>query len=187
MAEKTSKATSTASQHRRTTNRRRIVQSYLLVWLDANVSTSNQDSQQALEHLRTTINDVKVFTQPEECVTFLQDIKLEKVFLIVSGSQGQGLVPRVHAMTQIDAIYIFCGDKSRHEEWVKEWPKVKDVFTEIKPISRALELAVKQCDQDCAAISFASASTEDASKINLNQMESSFMYTQLFKNQRQDT
>ena len=182
MAEKNSKTASTASLHRGTTNQRRIVQNYLLVWLDANVSTSNEDAQQTLEHLRNVVNEVNVFTEPADCVTFLQGIQLEKAFLIVSGSLGQGLVPRIHAMTQIDAIYIFCRVKSRHEEWVKKWPKVKGVFTQIKPISKALELAVKQCDQDCAAVSFPSFSADDASKINLNQLEPSFMYTQLFKN-----
>jgi hypothetical protein len=182
MGVKQSKTIPAVGTHAGMMNQRRIVQNYLLVWLDANVSTSNQDSQRTLEHLRTVINDVTVFTQPEDCVTFLQGIQLEKVFLIVSGSLGQGFVPRIHAMTQIDAIYIFCGEKTRHKQWVKEWPKVKGVFTQIKPISKALELAVKDCDQDCAAVSFASGSADGASKINLNQLESSFMYTQLFKN-----
>ena len=182
MAEKQSEIAVTGSTNPRKTNGRRVVQNYLLVWLDANVSTSNQDSQQTLAHLRTAFNDINVFTQPDEFVTFLQDIQLEKVFLIVSGSLGQALVPRIHVMTQIDAIYILCGDKTRHEEWVKRWPKVKGVFTQIKPISKALELAVKQCDQDCAAVSFDSISADDVFKMNLNQLEPSFMYTQLFKN-----
>ena len=55
------------------------------------------------------------------------------------------------------------------------------VHTQIKPICAALELAVKQCNQDCTPLSFAQVSEEDASEINLNQLEPSFMYTQLFK------
>ena len=146
------------------------------------MSVSNADAQHTLEHLRSTVNDLTVFTQLEECVTFLQGIQLEKVFLIVSGSLGQSLVPRIHAMTQIDAIFIFCIDEIRHEEWVKEWTKVKGVFTRIEFISKALAKAAKQCDQDCAAVSFPSIDANDASKINLNQLEPSFMYSQLFKN-----
>ena len=162
--------------------RRRIVQNYLLVWVDANVTTSNEDCQQTLEHLRSIVNDVTVFTQPEECVTFLQSIQLEKVFLIASSTLGQNFTRRIHPITQIDSIYILCGDKSGHEGWVKKWPKVRGVFTQIKSISNALELAVKQCDQDCAAVSFATIGADDASMINLNQLEPSFMYTKLFKN-----
>ena len=189
MAE-TSKLASTAKKNPTATNARqvvgnsnrpRIVQNYLLVWLDANATTSNEDSQHTLEQLRTTVNDVNTFVEPEQCLTFLQGIQLEKVFVIVSGSLGRDLVPHIHPMTQVDAIFIFCGDKSRHEEWVKKWPKVKGVHTKIKPTCAALELAVKQCNQDCISLSFAQVSGEDASAINLNQLEPSFMYTQLFK------
>ena len=190
MAEKNAKLTSNAITYSAATNvspigahsnRPRIVQNYLLVWLDANATTPNEDSQHTLEQLRTTVNDVNTFCEPEQCLTFLQDIQLEKVFLIVSGSLGRDLVPRIHPMTQVDAIFIFCGDKTRHEEWVKKWPKVKGLHTHIKPICAALELAVKQCNQDCTPLSFAQVSGEDACEINLNQLEPSFMYTQLFK------
>jgi hypothetical protein len=85
-------------------NRPHTLQSYYLVWLDSNVSPSNRDSQHTLEHLRSTVNDVIVFTEPEDCLFFLQGIEQEKVYLIASGSLGQRVVPRIHAMTQIDAI-----------------------------------------------------------------------------------
>jgi hypothetical protein len=55
------KVNSTASNVRRIgghSNRSRIVQNYLLVWLDDNATTSNEDSQHTLEQLRTTVNDV---------------------------------------------------------------------------------------------------------------------------------
>ena len=190
MAEKNSKLTSNVKANATATdvsrigahsNRPRIVQNYLLVWLDANATKSNQDSQHTLEQLRTTVNDVNTFIEPKQCLTFLQGIQLEKVFLIVSGALGRDLVPRIHPMTQVDAIFIFCGDKTRHEEWVKKWPKVKGLHTHIKPICAALELAVKQCNQDSTPLSFPQVSGDDPREINLNQLEPSFMYTQLFK------
>ena len=190
MGEKNSKSASnvstnsTAKSERRIddqSNRRCLVQNYLLVWVDTNVRTLNADSQNVLKPLRSVFNDVDVFIEPEECVHFLEGIPLEKVFLIVSKSLGRDLIPRIHAMTQIYAIYIFCGGKSRHEEWVKEWPKVKGVYTKIEPICSALEVAVKQCNQDLAGLSFMPIGEDGTSKINLNQLEPSFMYTQLFK------
>ena len=190
MTEKTSEPTSTAKANSTATvgrrseghsNRRRIVENYLLVWLDANVTTSNEDSQHTLQQLRSVVNEVNLFTEPEECMNFLEGIELEKVFLIVSGSLGRDLVPRIHPMTHIDTIYIFCGDKSRHEEWVKKWPKVKGIHTQIESICKAFELALKQCNRDHTAVSFAQISGEATTDINLNQLEPSFMYTQLFK------
>ncbi|CAF0878240.1 unnamed protein product [Adineta steineri] len=83
-------------------------------------------------------------------------------------------------MPQLDAIYIFCGNKFRHEGWTQNWTKVKGVHTNIKEICHALQLAVKQCDQDTIAVSFLTVN-EMASTDNLNQLEPIFMYTQIFK------
>ena len=145
------------------------------------MKTPTKDSQRTLEQLRSVVNNVTLISQPEECIVIFESIQAEKVFLIVSGALGRSLVPRIHKMTQVDAIYIFCGDKSRHEEWVKEWPKIKGVHTHIKPICEDLQLAVKQCNQNCTALSLAATSADGGSEINFNQLEPSFMYTKLFK------
>ena len=160
--------------------RRRIAQNFLLVWVDAGIDQSNKDSQDTLAQLRSVVNDVTICTQPDQCIQFLNDINDEKAFVIVSGSLGQHLVPDIHAMPQLDAIYIFCGNKSRHEQWAQNWVKIKGVHTAITPICKALQLAAKQCNEDSIAISFVSMS-EGASSDNLNQLEPSFMYTQIFK------
>jgi tetratricopeptide (TPR) repeat protein len=126
------------------------------------------------------VSDVTILREPTECVEFLNEINDEKAFVITSGSLGQHLVPDIHAIPQLDAIYIFCGNKSRHEEWTKKWPKIKGIHTEMKPICEALQLAVQQCNQDSIAVSFVPVS-EGTSNQNLNQLEPNFMYTQIFK------
>jgi tetratricopeptide (TPR) repeat protein len=100
--------------------------------------------------------------------------------MIISGSFGQQIVPRVHDMSQVDSIFIFCGNKKRHEQWAKEWPKIKGVFTEIAPICEALKQAAQQSEQNTVSISFMAANTS-ASKKNLDQLDSSFMYTNILK------
>jgi tetratricopeptide (TPR) repeat protein len=123
---------------------------------------------------------VNIFTQPDQCVQFLNGLQDEKAFVVASGALGQHLVPDIHALPQLDAIYIFCGNKSRHEKWTQEWNKIKGVHTDIKPICQALQQAAKQCNQDSTAVSFVTVS-EGASSGNLDQLEPSFMYTQIFK------
>jgi tetratricopeptide (TPR) repeat protein len=173
-------AATTAALPNTTRTRHRIVQNFLLIWVDANIDQSNKDCQNTLAQLRTVVNDVNICTHPEQCIQFLKDVDNEKAFVIASGSLGQHLVPDIHALQQVDAIYIFCGNKSRHEEWTKEWAKIKGVYTEIKPICKALQLAAKQCNENSIAMSFVSVG-EGASSENLNQLEPSFMYTQIFK------
>ncbi len=100
--------------------------------------------------------------------------------MISSGTLRQTIVPTVHDMNQINAIYIFCGNKIRHEQWAKEWPKVKDVYTDITIICEELKQAVQECDQDSISISFVK-STDGALNENLDILDPSFMYTQILK------
>ncbi|CAF1479740.1 unnamed protein product [Adineta steineri] len=160
--------------------RQRMVQNYLLLWVDANIDQANKDCQNTLAQLKSVVNDVNVCTEPNQCIQVLKKIDKEQAFVITSGSLGQHLVPEIHDTPQLDAVYIFCGNKSRHEGWTQNWTKIKGVHTNIKDICQALQLAVKQCHQDTIAVSFLTIN-EMASTDNLNQLEPTFMYTQLFK------
>jgi hypothetical protein len=173
-------ATTTKASSTITHTRQRFVQNFLLLWVDANIDQTKKDCQKTLAQLRNIADDINICTEPQQCIEFLNGIDNHKVFIIASGALGQRLVPNIHDMPQVDSIYIFCGDKSRHEEWIKKWVKIKGVHTEIKPICEALQLAAKQCNEDSINISFMSAD-EGCSSQNLNQLEPSFMYTQIFK------
>jgi tetratricopeptide (TPR) repeat protein len=80
----------------------------------------------------------------------------------------------------VDSIFIFCGNKKYHEQWAKDWPKIKGVFTEISPICEALKKAAQQCEQDAMPMSFM-ATGGDASNKKLDQLDPSFMYTTIMK------
>ena len=163
-------------------SRRKTVQNFLLIWLDANIESVSEDSQNTLQNLRSVVNDINLFSDPDECFAFLKDVRIEKAFVITSGFLGNEIVPLIHPMAEVDTIYIFCGDKRRHKEWTKEWSKIMGVHTRIAPICEALQLAVKQCNQDSIAISFSELQKVGTTGENLDLLEPSFMYTQLFKN-----
>ena len=175
----TSSEATTTSSPAASQPRQRIVQNYVLVWVDAGIDQSNKDNQNTLAQLRSVVNDVTICTQSDQCIQFLNSIDDEKAFVIISGSLGQHLVPDIHAMPQLDAIYIFCRDKSRHEQWAQNWTKIKGVHTAIAPLCEALELAAKQCNEDSITISVVPMD-KDTSGENLEKLEASFMYSQIF-------
>ncbi|CAF1025332.1 unnamed protein product [Adineta steineri] len=160
--------------------RRHMAQNYLLIWVDATIDQTNKDCQYTLAQLKSVANDVNLFTESDQCIQALNKVDKQQAFVITSGYLGQHLVPKIHDMPQLDAVYIFCGDKSRHQGWTHNWTKIKGVHTNIQDICQALQIAVKQCDQDAIAVSFLTVN-EMASADNLNQLEPTFMYTQLFK------
>ncbi|CAF0790413.1 unnamed protein product [Adineta steineri] len=160
--------------------RQRMAQNYLLLWVDASIDQADKDCQDTLAQLKNVINDVNLCTEPNQCIKALNTVDKQQAFVITSGSLGQHLVPEIHGMPQLDAIYIFCANKSKHAAWTQNWKKIKGVHTNIKDICQVLQMAVKQCGQDSIAVSFLTVN-EMASTNNLNQLEPTFMYTQLFK------
>ncbi|CAF4107723.1 unnamed protein product, partial [Adineta steineri] len=159
--------------------RRRIniqqMQNVLLIWLDSNIDETNDDCQNTITNLRRIVNDINTYTNGDECLEFIQTIVDKNVCMIISGSLGQHIVPLVHSMSQVDSIFIFCGNKEYHEQWAKDWPKIKGVFTDITPICEALKKAVHQCERNAIPISFVGANKK------LDQLDPSFMYTQIIK------
>jgi hypothetical protein len=103
-----------------------MIQNFQLVWLDGSIDEVNSgDCRNSIAKLRQVVNTVNTFIDVDECIDFINGIKEEKTFLISSGALSQTTVPIVHDKPQVNAIYIFCGNKTRHEKWVQQWPKVQ--------------------------------------------------------------
>ncbi|CAF4087493.1 unnamed protein product [Adineta steineri] len=169
----------TSGAYIRTTETRRInmqrMQNVLLIWLDNNINQNNAECNNTHEQLKRVVNNVNTFTDREECAEFIQTITNNKICMIVSGSLGKLIVPHVHDMSQVDTIFIFCNNQEWHKQWAEQWPKIKGVFTDITSICEALKQAAHQCEQNATSISFV------ASNKKLDQLDPSFMYTQILK------
>ncbi|CAF1413226.1 unnamed protein product, partial [Adineta steineri] len=125
--------------------------------------------------LRRAVTDTNTFTDVDQCFEFIETVVDNKVCMIISGFLEQHIVPRVHNMSQVDSVFIFCDNKKRHEHWAKDWPKVKGVFTDITPIYEALKSAAHQCEQNAIPISFVGSNQK------FDQLDPSFMYTRIIK------
>ncbi|CAF1325312.1 unnamed protein product [Adineta steineri] len=141
--------------------RKHMVQNYLLIWVDASIDQTNKNCQNTLAQLKNVVNDVNLCTESDQCIQVLNEVDKEQVFVIISGPLSQHLVPEIHG-------------------WTQNWAKIKGVYTNTDAICQALQLAVKQCDQDTIAVSFL-ALNEMSSTDNLNQLEPTFMYTLISK------
>ncbi|CAF1293724.1 unnamed protein product [Adineta steineri] len=160
--------------------RRRMAQSYILIWIGVGIDETNIDCQDTLAQLRTVVNSVHFFTQSDDAVDFLTDSEEIKAFLVIENTLGQQIIPLIHDIPQLDIVYILCDNQSQHEPWTNRWKKIKGLHTNRKTISEALQLSVKQCNQDPIALSFVKV-TETTSTANLDQLAPTFMYTQVFK------
>jgi tetratricopeptide (TPR) repeat protein len=159
--------------------RLRIIQTFIVIWLDPNINESDADCQNSVGHLRRIVSSVNIFTDNETCLQFLNGIKDEIVFMIVSVHLYQQIVPLIQQIDQLRSIYVFSGDKEQHELSRSEWSKVKGVFKQVESICDSLKRDIKQCYTDMISIS--TFSSTDASDPHFDQLDQSFMYSQLLK------
>lgn len=80
----------------------------------------------------------------------------------------------------MQAVFIFCSNEKLHSKWAKEWPKIRGVFTAIKPTCEALKHAIKEYEQSNIMIKYLSRDDTPASE-NSNRLHCSFMYTRILK------
>ena len=127
------------------------------------------------------MDSILFFVDPDECIDFLTDAAQEKTSLVIPTSLVQRIVPLIHDIPQIYTIYIFSNvNEPNDEEWTKNYNKIKETFTETESICVKLQQDIQQSNQDAIPISFLSLSNQ-SSNIHLDQLDSSFMYSQLLK------
>ncbi|CAF1435087.1 unnamed protein product [Adineta steineri] len=161
--------------------RRRIFQNYSLLWLDECMVETSKDYENVLTQLKTITDNVNVFKQRDVCIDFLTDAQEDiRLFLVVKDTMSQQIMPLINDIPQLHGIYIFDDNKILPEELIKNWQKIKSVHTNFDDLYQGLQLGIKQYHQDSIAISFITAN-DIKSADNLNQLEPTFMYTQLFK------
>jgi hypothetical protein len=157
-----------------------MAQNVLLIWLDGTIDGNCVGSRNTITQLRCIVNTIKIFTDSEECIRFLERIDNNKVCMIISGSLGQHIVPHIHNMSQVNSIYIFCHNVEYHKEWAKRWSKIKGVFIGISSICEALTQAPQQDEENAIPISLL-VPCSDVSNKNLDKLKSSFMLTHILK------
>lgn len=161
--------------------RRRIIQNFFLIWADQYIDESTNHYQHIITQLQCIVNSIYTYTDINSCIKFLSKLRDENAFLIVSSGISQQLLPLIHDMSQIDAIYIFDNEATTSkEELINKWSKIKGVHADITSVCEALKENVGHCNRNSIPFSFV-PSNDGKTNLNLDQLDPSFMYTQIFK------
>ncbi|CAF3207290.1 unnamed protein product [Rotaria socialis] len=106
------------------------LRTHSIFWLDASVN--NEENITAQKKLRSIINQLRTFVDPEE---FLDRVRFipqgDLTMLIVSGQMGRIVVPEMQKLAQVSSIYVYCFDKEANLQWSQPYKKVKAVCTKL--------------------------------------------------------
>ena len=167
------------------TSQRGNVETFVLIWLDASIDM-NKDTMTSHTKLRAIVNSLLTFHNIDDAIHFIQGVQNEKVFLIISGALGWLLIdrPEMNDLSQLDSIYIFCRDESKHRILMEREHKIRGIFIEIDSLCTRLKEDLKQTVNDLLPISVAPGSiNRDQPMIDKKKQEKqvSFLRAQLHR------
>lgn len=153
------------------------IESFTIVWLNSNMDEADYDCQQSITKLRSIVDSIKLFSNGDDCKDFLQHINNEKFILILSENCGEDLIPKLIYNLHLDSIYILSKDTIISERLLRQSRKIKGIFPDISSICNQIKQNMHQHRHENIPISVIPATCPN----NLNELDPSFMYTQLIK------
>ena len=107
-----------------TNNNDEYLEIFSIIWLDKDVDV--KEYQDTKQRLRSIINHLKIFDDVEKCKQYVeQRPKHDRLVLIVSNELSRQIIPSIHKLRQVSAIYITSTDKTNDEQWAQEFIKVR--------------------------------------------------------------
>lgn len=119
---------------------------FIVIWLDKSVEENKPDDQYTIQQLYLIKNSIVIFTNEQTCLQLITNLRADKksLFLVVSGSLGKVFVPNINEFSCINSIYVFCANKSNHEQWATNYKKIKGVFNNILDLCKQLDRDIKR-------------------------------------------
>ncbi|CAF3858243.1 unnamed protein product, partial [Rotaria sordida] len=159
----------------------RNLEPFSLVWYDAYVN--NIEENRRIQHeLQYSIHFIKLFNDPNECQTYVNERKTEKIIVIMSNIYDSQLLHHVHNQTHVVAIYIYRGNNDKANEWRKEYPKIKAVLSNSSELVEiiAIDQKKRQKLEDSIGNFGTYFTPNDRSTKSLENENGDFIWFQLF-------
>ena len=106
-----------------------------LIYFDSN-NEFNDDMDNFKIRLHQISDNFIFHTELESCITFIQSIKQEKIFLIISSSSVVSqFLSHISTLQQINSVFIFCSRKDQYEHLSFENSKIIGIYDKLDLLS----------------------------------------------------
>ncbi|CAF1314202.1 unnamed protein product [Rotaria sordida] len=145
----------------------RFIENYLIIWL---YDETLNKFENEIQYLRKLIYGLKTFNNIDACITFINNVQDEKVFLIISGRYRT--FECFHHLPQLEKLYIFDSfqelNDTKHQN--------------INNLYKQLQEDIQLCEMDFMSIAVVSPLSQDISfSSKLTKQQSSFLFEQMIK------
>ncbi|CAF1307006.1 unnamed protein product, partial [Didymodactylos carnosus] len=158
------------------------------MWFDFCIDDTAVTTRERIEELCHIVCTLLTFTNSDECVEHIKQMKGKKIFLIINDTRSTTILQQTHWLPQLKSIYIFCSNKEEQEQLSKDYKKVRVIDTQMESIYPLLkqDMIIAQEEDSFLKINiFPSSASTTANELLggdvKNKQESSFMYFQLLR------
>lgn len=103
------------------------LETFSVVWFETS-SNETRTSIDIQQHLRASINFLKIFQDSNECENHIRSTsKDDRIILIVNDHAGEELVSRIHQLRQVFSIYVYSICEERKQQWIRKFSKVNKI------------------------------------------------------------
>lgn len=152
----------------------------IVAWLDEMMDEDDPRRLEAIRPLYEIADCVILLAQLDMCIALVEAAYQEKLIIVASPSLGHQFTSQYGDRAQVAAIYIISDEPMEHEYVGNNANKLQGVYQSIQGIYRALRHILKYQTESSVSISSIDL-PEDETKIDLDQLEPSFIYTKLMK------
>lgn len=103
------------------------LEDFTVIWVDCSIDKSD-DCLDTLKHFRTVVNYIKTFDNIDDCMNYIIECATEKLFLITSGQFSLEIISKVHSLSQIEYIYVFCFNEQKYQQLAIDYKKIHGIF-----------------------------------------------------------
>jgi len=127
------------------------------------------------------INDSVVFHRDvESCITFIESIKKENIFLIISYSCIPQILSHIDIFRQVDFIWIYCSEQEKYKYFFHEDLNIIGIYDKFHLLFSSIEEQSISITKQFSKWTF--YDEEDYLKRDLSKQSNDFLWIQLFHN-----
>ncbi|CAF1264716.1 unnamed protein product [Adineta steineri] len=154
------------------------LENFSIVWLNPSIKNIESDKLTSSKtHLRRIVNYLRIFDRLEPCVEYINENVDEKIFLILSASLCQQVLPIVTELEQIVSIYILL-ESSMNKIQIKQKyeNKIAGKYGDINSVCNHLKQAVLSLSNNVLKINVLSLCDSLLDDDNDTDMKASFVF-----------
>lgn len=110
----------------------------MLVFL-VNDYCENDQTKRAIQYLGNTLLTIDMINDPDECEQFLKKQNDDsRIILVTSDAFSARIIPRIHCLSSIAIIYLYCNDSKHNSPLIEKYSKVKGMITDFNQLIQDL-------------------------------------------------